>query len=107
MKILYILVLGGTLACPCIALAELPFDPGKLGHMKGVLNVCSKVTPREASDYFLRMKSLIGDATKAMVDEAAKTEEYQQAYQSIASELSNKSQDEMAAACTSYLTTTN
>ena len=107
MKVLHILVLGGAMVCSTIALAELPFDPGKLGHMKGVLDVCSKATPREASDYFLRMKSAIGNATKEMVDDAAKTEEYQQAYQSVRSELSNKAQDEMATACTAYLMTTN
>ncbi len=107
MKILHVLVLGGAIACPSVVLAELPFDAGKLGHMKGVLDVCSKTAPREASDYFLQMKSTIGNATKAMVDEAARTDEYQQAYQSVRSELSNKAQDEMATACTAYLTTTN
>lgn len=107
MKLLHILVLGGAMVCSTVALAELPFDPGKLGHMKGVLSVCIKTKPREAWDYFLKMKAMIGDATKAMVDEAAKTDEYQQAYQSVRSELSDKAQDEMATTCTAYLTTTN
>jgi hypothetical protein len=107
MRILHILVLGGAMACPPVALADLPFDAGKLGHMKGILDVCSKATPRGASDYLLQMKAMIGAATKAMVDEAAKTEEYQQAYQSIRSEFSNMAQDEVVAACTSYLTTKN
>lgn len=106
MKILRILVTGGVMACSTVTLADLPFDPGKLGHMRGVLDVCSRAMPRVASDYFLQIKSLIGDATKEMVAEAAKTEEYQQAYQSVRSELGNKAQDEVATACTSYLSTT-
>lgn len=107
MKIRHILVLGGAMICSPVALAELPFDAAKLGHMRAVLEVCSKVAPREASNYLLQMKSLIGKATKAMVDEAARTDEYQAAYQSVGSELSGKSHDELASACTSYLATAN
>jgi hypothetical protein len=107
MKIPCVLVLGGVIAWPAVALAEIPFDPGRLGQMKGVLEVCSRVAPRAASEYLLQMKAVIGSATKAMVDEAARTEEYQQAYQSVRSEFSSLSQDGIVASCTSYLAATN
>lgn len=107
MKTLRILIFAGAMAGSPLALAEAPFDVGKLGHMKGILDVCSKEAPQKASAYLLQMKSLIGTATKATVDEATRTEEYQQAYESVHSELSNMAQDEAVAACTSYLTATN
>ena len=107
MKILQVIVLAGAMIGPAVALADFPFDAGKLGRMKGILDVCSKATPRQASAYLLQIKSLIADTTKDMVNQATKTDEYQQAYQSIRSELSNLAPDDVAASCTSYLTTAN
>lgn len=107
MKILYILLCAGVATGPAVAQAGLPFDAGKLGQMKALVDVCSKATPREASKYLLQTKSLIGNATKQTVDEAAATEEYQQAYEAIRSKFSNLSQDGIVDACTSYLTTMN
>lgn len=103
MKFLQVLALGGAMAFASPAPAEATFDSAQLGHMKGVLDVCAKLNPREASDYLLQMKRLIGDATKDMVAEAAMTGEYQQAYQSITAELSSMVQEEMSKACSAYL----
>lgn len=107
MKIRHILVLGAVMAVSPIAHAELPLDAAKLGHMKGVLDVCGSAVPRKASDYLLQMKSMLGKATKAEVNEAAKSEEYREAYQSVRSRLSGLTRDELTTECTAYLATTN
>ena len=104
MKALHIVVLGGTFACSSAALADFPFDAGTLGRMKGILDTCSSASPQKASAYLLQMKSLIGDAKKAAVDEATGTEEYKQAYESIRSELGNMPPDEVSQACNGFLT---
>ncbi len=107
MKTMHIIILVGTMVCSPVILADPSFDVGQLGHMKGIVDVCSKVNPRQASNYFLQMKELIGDATKQSVDQAARTEEYQQAYQAVTTQLRDMSQEEMTQACTGYLTTSD
>ncbi len=104
MKLLHTLILAGVIASPSLAHANTSFDAGQFGHMKGVLDICGKSNLREASAYLLEMKAMIGDATKEMVNEATSTGEYQQAYQGILAELSSMTPDEMAHACTAYLT---
>jgi hypothetical protein len=107
MRLYRILVLCSAVVGTPSALAGHSFDAGALGRMEGVLAVCAKVTPREASTYLLKIKALIGAAPKDSVSEAHKTEEYRQAYQSVSDELSNLTQDGVTEACAGYLTTTN
>ncbi len=107
MKTVIFLVLAGVMAYPQFALAESTVDAAQLGRMQGILNVCTRVNPREASKYLLQIKALIGDASKQAVDQAARTEEYQQAYQAVTEELKNMAPDEMAQACNRYLTAAN
>ncbi len=107
MKILHVLSLGAAMAVLSLALADPSIDAGQLGRMKGILEVCGRVDTRDASQYLLQMKALIGNATKQEVDQAAKTDEYQQAYQSIAAELNNMDPDSMAQACSGYLSASN
>ncbi len=104
MKTKHILVLAGVMACSPVALAESTVDAAKLGRMNGILNVCTSVNPQQASKYLLQIKALIGDATKQAVNAATKTEEYQQAYQTVTEELKNMAPDEMSQACNRYLT---
>lgn len=103
MKILHMLSLGAAMAVLSLALADPAFDAGQLGRMKGILEVCGQVNARDASQYLLQMKALIGNATKEEVDQAAKTDEYQQAYQSITTELNNMDPDAKVQACSGYL----
>jgi hypothetical protein len=105
MKTLLMLVFGGAVGYTPIALAEPSFDAGQLGRMRGILDLCARVSPHDAAQYLLQMKALIGDAPKATVDDATKTDEYQQAYQSITAELRNMGPNEMVQACNFYLTT--
>ncbi len=107
MKTVNFLVLAGVMAYPQLALAESTVDAAQLGRMQGILNVCTRVNPREASKYLLQIKALIGDASKQSVDQATRTEEYQQAYQAVTEELKNMAPDEMAQACNRYLTAAN
>lgn len=79
------------------------FDPATLGHMKGVLEMCGATNRQAASQYLLQMKALIGSATRQEIDKVRKTQAYQVAYQSVRNELSNRSPQELASACSSYL----
>ncbi len=103
MKILHMLALGAAMAVLSLALADPAFDAGQFGRMKGILDVCGRVNARDASQYLLQMKAMIGSATKAEVDQAAKTDEYQQAYQAITTELNNMDTDAKVQACSGYL----
>jgi hypothetical protein len=106
MKLTHIMVIAG-LACTSAVLADVPFDTGRLGRMKGILDACSRTNPQKASTLLLEMKTLIGDSTKAVVDEATRTEEYRQAYESIRSEIGNLSPDQVAGVCSAYLASSN
>lgn len=91
-----------SLASPS-APAQSTFDPGTLGHMRAVLELCSKSDWQEASQYLLQMKSMIGNASRQTVEKAEKSEAYRIAYQSVRSELSNRDPRDLAAACSGYL----
>ena len=101
------IILGVAIAGIAVARADAPFDAGKFGHMKAVLDVCGRLAPRQASGYLLEMKSLIADASKAMVDEATRTDAYQQAYESTRSTLSELELDAVATTCDEYLKSAN
>lgn len=102
MKVMQFIVFSSILSVSS-AQADASFDPAKLGKMKGILEVCTKVNPQLAGGYFLQMKSLVGYASKEKVDEAQSTDEYRQAYQSVSDELNNMDQEEMVKACNAYL----
>lgn len=101
------ITLGVVIASIAVARADVPFDAGKFGHMKAVLDVCGRVAPRQATGYMLEMKSLIADASRAVVDEATRTDAYQQAYESTRSTLSELESDAVATACSGYLKSAN
>ncbi len=103
----HILVLACALAVPAITAANPAFDEGELGRMRGILDTCGKVNALEASHYLLQMKALIGNATRSEVDQAARTEAYQQAYQAVTAELGSLDRDAMIQACNGYLGTSN
>ncbi len=109
MKILRILIIGGVAVFQSVALADSSIDAAKLGYMKGVLDTCGSISPQDASEYLLQMKSYLGSATRESVSKAMQTDEYQQAYQSIRAKLkdetSNMTRDQEAATCTSYMVT--
>lgn len=99
LAILLVLAAG----CPSLALADPSFEVAQFGRMNGILNSCSRVNAQQASKYLLQIKALIGDANREAVDEARKSEPYQQAYQAITEELGNLGHDELAQACDRYL----
>ncbi len=103
MKRMHVIVLAGVMAYVPGAVAESTVDAAKLGRMQGILNVCTRVNPREASHYLLQIKAMIGDASRQAVEQAARTDEYRQAYQAVTDELRNMPPDEMAKACNEYL----
>lgn len=107
MKTMQVFVLVMAMASPTITLADTSVDTRQFGRMKGILSACSSVNPREASKYLLQIKTLIGDATKDTVDQAARTEEYKQAYHDVTVELGSMNRDDMARACADYLAATN
>jgi len=97
------MLLVSVMLCSSLAWAEFPFDVGKLGHMKAVLEMCSRASPQAATYYMLQIKSLIGDASKDVVARAARTDEYQQEYQVVRSDLSSLTQEGLKQECLSYL----
>lgn len=107
MKTMQVFVLVMAMAYPTITLADTSIDTRQFGRMKGILSACSSVNPREASKYLLKIKTVIGDATKETVDQATRTEEYKQAYHAVTEELGSMGHDEMARTCTDYLAAAN
>jgi len=103
MKLMHTLVLSGLIAAATAASAETSLDNWKLGRMQGILDMCRSASPQQATQYLLQMKSAIGDATRQMVNQAAKTEQYQQAYQQVRAELSGMAHTERAQACQAYM----
>lgn len=101
------ITLAFLIVAPRALLAQAMFDPGTLGHMKGVLELCGGVNRREASQYLLQMKSMIGNASRDTVKKAEKTQAYQIAYQSVKAELNGKTPRDLAAACSVYLSERN
>lgn len=99
---MYLCLLVTTVACPSLAVAETTFDAAQLGRMQGILSVCGRVSPRQASTYLLQIKAYIGDASKESVDQATRTDEYQQAYQAVTSELHSMEKEDLERACGSY-----
>ena len=104
MKMLHLIV---ALAWTSVVLAEQTIDAWTLGQMQGTLEVCSAVSPQDAAQYLLQMKALIGNATKDMVDEARRTADYQQAYQSTRSDLTGMTPASRASACKAGLATSD
>lgn len=107
MKLLRMITIASLLAGSSVAMAGFPFDVGKLGHMRAVLEMCSRTSPHAATTYLLQIKSLIGKADKATVDKASRTEEYQTEYQSTRAEFNSLTQEGVVHACEGYLTSTN
>lgn len=103
MKPMHTVVLAGVITFTPAAMAGNSLDAWTLGHMQGVLEVCRGVVPQQATQYLLQMKSTIGDATRSMVNEAAETEPYRQAYASVRSELGAMAREEMTQACLAYM----
>jgi len=97
------MLLVSIMMCSSSVWAEFPFDVGKLGHMRAVLEMCSRASPQAATYYMLQIKSLIGDASKDVVARAARTDEYQQEYQSVRSDLTSLTQEGLKQECVSYL----
>ncbi len=104
MKTVHMILVAAAIAASTLVLADPGFDAGQFGRMRGILDTCSKFDAVGASHYLLQMKSLIGNATKQDVDEAMKTETYQEAYQAVVTELANMDPDGREKACTGYLT---
>lgn len=102
-RAMHMILVAAAMACSSFVMADPGFDAGQLGRMRGILDTCRKVDPVDASHYLLQMKSLVGNATKQEVDEAMRTEAYDQAYQAVVTELANMDPDGRAKTCTGYL----
>lgn len=107
MKTVHMILVAAAVAASTLVLADPEFDAGQLGRMRGILESCSRFDSVGASHYLLQMKTVIGNATKQEVDEAMKTDSYQEAYRTVVTELANMDPDEREKACTGYLTVSN
>ncbi len=97
------LLLAGALAWAPPAPAAQQVDAGNLGHMEAVLAYCSKTTPEEGAKYLLKIKTMVGDASRDAVVAARKTDEYQQGYHAVSDQLDGASPDQVADLCAGYL----
>ncbi len=103
MQVLRIVLFSAAIAGSMVVHADAPIDAAQLGHMKGLVDVCGRVAPRDASQYLLQLKATIGDASRETVAQVSRSQEYQQAYQAVSAELKGMAPDEMARACSAYL----
>jgi hypothetical protein len=104
MKTFLILSLGAAMVLPQSTPSKDPIDPEVYGRVEGILNFCAKVDPPSAAKYQERAKAFTRDQSQSAVDEARKSKEYQDAFDSITDLLSKApSDDEAVKSCKAFL----
>lgn len=103
MKIYRVLCLGTALVMAPVALAKLPFSNDAFGKVEGTLDFCAQTDAASASKYQERKKMLVKDLPEKEVAEARASQEYQDAYQGITTELEKLPKEKVVEACTAYL----
>jgi hypothetical protein len=103
MKMYRILCLAAALALPIVALAKLPFTNDGFGQVESILDFCTQADPQGAQKYQEQKKSLVRDVPEKEVEEARKTQEYRDAYDSTGDELANTPKEKAVKACTEAL----
>lgn len=81
----FALLVCGVLSVPCLSQTQTePPDARALGTTEAILNYCTKADPADADKYQARDKLLIGKASQEDLDELRNSDEYRQAYDSVA-----------------------
>jgi hypothetical protein len=103
MKVYRILCLGAALVLPQLALAELPFPNDAFGKTEGTLDFCTQVDPQDAPKYQEQKKSLANEVPEKEVEEARRTQEYRDGYDSTTDELAKAPKEQAVMSCTNFL----
>ena len=103
MKMYRMLCLAAALALPILALAKLPFTNAGFGQVEGILDFCAQADAQNAPKYQEQKKSLVRDVPENEVEEARKTQEYRDAYDSTSDELAKAPTEKAVKACTDSL----
>ena len=103
MKICRIVCLTAALTLPQLTLAELPFSRDAFGKIEGTFDFCASVDPQSAPKYEAGKKAMVRDVPEKELEEARKTQEYRDAYDSISDELSKVPKEKALKACTDFL----
>lgn len=103
MKTYRMLCLGIALAIVPVAFAKLPFSNQAFGTVEGTLDFCAQTDTGSAPKYQERKKILVKDLPEKEVAEARASQEYQDAYQGITTELEKQPKEKVVEACTAYL----
>jgi hypothetical protein len=103
MKISLILGLGAAMIVPQVTASEVPINGEALGRMEGILAFCAKVDAQSAAKYQERSKLFTRDQADKDVKAARASKEYQDAFDSISTELGKVRSEDAVKSCTAYL----
>jgi hypothetical protein len=81
----FALLLCGLMSVPCLAQtgSEAP-DARALGTTEAILNYCTQADPADADKYQAQQKLLAAGASQEELDKLRNSDEYRQAYDSVA-----------------------
>ena len=81
----FALLICSVVSLPCLSQTETEApDARALGTTEAILNYCSKADPADADKYRAQDKLLIGTASQEELDKVRNSDEYRQAYDSVA-----------------------
>ena len=103
MKMYRMLCLAAALALPILALAKLPFTNAGFGQVEGILDFCAHGDAQNAPKYQEQKKSLANEVPEKEVEEARKTQEYRDGYDSTTDELAKAPKEQAVMSCTNFL----
>lgn len=99
MQVRRILCLFTAAGLSQLAHAEAPISTQALGAAQGVFDFCSRVDPRDDRQYDEQARLLLKGMSDRSVDEARRSEQYEQAKQIIESVLSELPMSDAVEAC--------
>lgn len=102
MKIYSILFLSIAIVLPQIAEAKLPPNPS-FGQLEGTIDYCAQADAPSAAKYQDLKKRLVEDVQEKDVNEARKTKEYKESYDSMTEALGKVPNEQVIKACRSLL----
>jgi hypothetical protein len=103
MKISRIVCLSIAIVIPQLATAKVPMPAESFGQIESVLDFCSQVNPKLASNYKDFKKMLAGDATDKELADARDQQEYKDSYQSANEKLTKLEPEKAVKTCSSLL----
>jgi hypothetical protein len=105
MKTYRMLCLCAAMSLPQFAMAaDAPLNKKSLGQVEGIFDFCAKVNPQIAK-YKGTAAPAVGKASQKDLDDARKSDEYKEAYDSITETLTELPKERVAEACNGAVAT--